>query len=463
MNKNPQIDKYSIFIPKDLDIDKDLNTYGDKNLKKHKDKFKYLIHLLYVTPLTNRRYYKQLTATVKSVSKRIPIPLSGKKLSYLFGERYYKKILDCSKELKYIESTGHWIIGEKPIGYRLTKQLRGQTYKRDFIENPILIKKILKIKSSDGLDEVGKKLYEKLKELDFDFDSAEKYLDECLKQGEYSPTDNKYISRKLMIDSWKHYGIRASIDEKGFRLHTNLTNLAEELRYFLSWNGKKLQGVDIRNSQPFFLIPKLIEFYNSNKTFPPTSYYDDNVPFDSKLLLEYITNTFQSPISNILPSYDLTVFDNLPNDVQHYIYQTITGKLYDYLNEIKTDGWGKNYTRKIIKKNVYTVFYKNEDDENSSIVRELFIQIFPNVFRYIEITKKKDYRKFSISLQKTESDMVLRTICKRILSEKPTIPLFTIHDSILSTSEHIPYIITVMNEEIYKKYSILPNLKIEKY
>ena len=84
MNKNPQIDKYPIFVPKDLDIDRDLDTYGDKILKKHKDKFKYLIHLLYVTPLTNRRYYKQLTATVKSVSKRIPIPLSGKKLSDLF-------------------------------------------------------------------------------------------------------------------------------------------------------------------------------------------------------------------------------------------------------------------------------------------------------------------------------------------------------------------------------------------
>ena len=240
MVRNPQINNYPIFIPKELDIDKDLDTYGDKILKKHKDKFKYLIHLLYVTPLTNRRYYKQLTATVKSVSKRIHIPLSGKKLSQLFGERYYKKILDCSKELKYLESTNHWIIGEKSIGYRLTKQLRSQIYKRDFIENPILIKKILKSKSSDSLDDIGKKLYEKLKELDFDFDSAQKYLDECLKRGEYNPTDNKYLSRRLMIDSWKYHGIRAKIDEKGFRLHTNLTNLPKELRQFLSWKGKKL-------------------------------------------------------------------------------------------------------------------------------------------------------------------------------------------------------------------------------
>ena len=463
MERNPQINKYPIFIPENLDIDKDLDTYGDKILKKHKDKFKYLIHLLYVTPLTNRRYYKQLTSTIKSVSKIIHIPLSCKKLSYLFGERYYKKILDCSKELKYIESTGYWIMGEKPIGYKLTKQLRGQTYKRDFLENPILIKKILKSKSSDGLDEVGKKLYEKLKELDFDFKSSKKYLDDCLKRGEDNSTDNKFLSRKLMIDSWKYHGIRASIDEKGFRLHTNLTNLAKELRQFLSWNGKELQGVDIRNSQPFFLIPKLIEHYNPSRTYRLTSYYDHIEPFDSNKLVDIITKTYQSNMSDTIPSYDLTVLKNLPYDVQHYIYQTITGNLYDFFLEEKIRGWGKNQKREKIKTNILTLFYQEELDDQSSIMKEMFKQAFPNVFRYIEISKERDYRKFSINQQKTESDMVLRTICKRILSEKPDIPIFTIHDSILSTREHIPYITTIMNEEVFKKYSILPNLKIESY
>lgn len=462
MERNPQINNYPIFIPKELDVDKDLETYGDKNLKKHKDKFKYLIHLLYVTPLTNRRYYKQLTATVKSVSKRIYIPQSGKKLSYLFGERYYKNILDCSKELKYIESTDYWIIGEKSIGYRLTKQLRQQTYKRDFIENPFLIKKILQSKSPDSLDDIGKKLYEKLKELDFDFKSSEKYLYDCLKRGKYNPTDNKYISRKLMIDFWKYHGIRAKIDQKGFRLHTNLTNLPKELRQFLSWKGNKLQGIDISNSQPFFLILRLIEYYHPSRTYNLTSYYDD-VPFDSNLLVDIITNTYQSNISDTIPSYDLTVIGKLPNDVQHYIYLTITGKLYEYLLEIKTEGWGKIHTREEIKTNILTLFYQKELDDQTSILKELFKHIFPNVFKYIEISKRRDYKKFPISLQKTESDMILRTICKRILSEKPDIPIFTIHDSILSTNEHIPYITTIMNEEIFKRYSILPNLKIESY
>jgi hypothetical protein len=85
------------------------------------------------------------------------------------------------------------------------------------------------------------------------------------------------------------------------------------------------------------------------------------------------------------------------------------------------------------------------------------------VFKVIELSKINDYRKFSVGLQKIESDMVLRTICKRIFDEKPDIPIFTIHDSILSTPENIEYIKRIMNEEFYKKMTILPELKIEDY
>lgn len=463
MKQNPQINHYPVFIPPELNIDPDLENYGDKSLKKHIDKFKYLIHLLYVTPLTNRKYYKELTATTKSVSKRIYIPLSGKRLSYLFGERYYKKILDASKQLKYIESTDHWIIGEKSIRYRLTKQLRNQTYKRDFITNPILIRKIIQGKSSNDLDEISRLLFDKLKELDFDFESAKKYLTDRITDGMYKPMDAKYLSRKLMIDLWKHHGIRAKVDNKGFRLHTNLTNLPKELRQFLSWKGNKLQGIDISNSQPFFLILRLIDYYHPSKSYKLTTYYNEVVPFDINLLIGSITKMYQSNLTDSVPSYDLTILEKLPSDVQHYIYLTITGKLYDTLLEIKNREWQTNNTREEIKTNVLTLFYQKEVDDQTSTLKEVFKYIFPNVFKYIEVSKRRDYRNFPISLQKSESDMILRTICKRILAEKPAIPIFTIHDSIFSIQKYIPYIKKVINKEIFKEYSILPNLKIESY
>ena len=158
----------------------------------------------------------------------------------------------------------------------------------------------------------------------------------------------------------------------------------------------------------------------------------------------------------------------MPFDVQNYIYLTLTGDLYDYLKEEKLKYWkytkrNKKETRKTAKKNIFTIFYQKEDSERSSVAKEIFKIVFPNVFKVIEFAKIKDYRKFSVGLQKIESDMVLRTICKRIFDEKPDIPLFTIHDSILSTPDNIEYIKQIMNEELYKKIAILPELKVEDY
>ncbi len=210
---------------------------------------------------------------------------------------------------------------------------------------------------------------------------------------------------------------------------------------------------------------KILEFYKSNHT--------DTIPtdiFDTTKLINHINTSISTHLPHIMQPiehspYDMTV---LPYDVQNYIYLTLTGDLYDYLKEQKIIYWEhikrkKKETRKSAKENIFTIFYQKEDSERSSVAKEIFKIVFPNVFKVIEISKSKDYRKFSIGLQRIESDMVLRTICKRIFDEKPAIPIFTIHDSILSTPDNIEYIKRIMNEELYKKIAILPELKVEDY
>jgi hypothetical protein len=43
------------------------------------------------------------------------------------------------------------------------------------------------------------------------------------------------------------------VDKKGNRVHTNLTNLASDLRSFITYEDRKLGQVDLKNSQPFLL------------------------------------------------------------------------------------------------------------------------------------------------------------------------------------------------------------------
>jgi hypothetical protein len=56
---------------------------------------------------------------------------------------------------------------------------------------------------------------------------------------------------------------------------------------------------------------------------------------------------------------------------------------------------------------------------------------------------------------------VLDKICKRISIEKPSLPIFTIHDSIITTRGNESYIQLVMKEELEKGIGKVPILAIE--
>jgi hypothetical protein len=108
------------------------------------------------------------------------------------------------------------------------------------------------------------------------------------------------------------------------------------------------------------------------------------------------------------------------------------------------------------------MFYgKNHWRNNKS--RDVFIEHFPNVWKVIEFEKRYDYTALPIKLQKLEADLIIYTVIDRILSEIPNIPIYTIHDSILTISEYTEYVAQVIEDESVIKYGIKPKLKIEYY
>ncbi|AHW62351.1 hypothetical protein FH5T_20015 [Draconibacterium orientale] len=51
-------------------------------------------------------------------------------------------------------------------------------------------------------------------------------------------------------------------------------------------------------------------------------------------------------------------------------------------------------------------------------------------------------------MQRIESEVILRKVVSRIASEKPNLPIFTIHDSVATTVGDEKYVKNVMKEEI---------------
>src|ERR1035437_6456285 len=75
--------------------------------------------------------------------------------------------------------------------------------------------------------------------------------------------------------------------------------------------------------------------------------------------------------------------------------------------------------------------------------------------------KKYDKTNFPRLLQTIESKLILHHVTKRIALEQPKLPLFTIHDSVVTTQGNELYVKSVLEEEMLKAIGYKPKLSLE--
>ena len=122
----------------------------------------------------------------------------------------------------------------------------------------------------------------------------------------------------------------------------------------------------------------------------------------------------------------------------------------------------------------YLLFSSNRGQHDDPTINELkrifSTELYPKVAELFRIIKReyadaemdKPHSRLSRLLQSIESTIMLHRCCKRIWEEGgQEIPIFTIHDSIVTTCEHQEYVQTVIAEEFAKNIGKSPALSIE--
>ncbi|MFC2118073.1 hypothetical protein ACFLSY_05485, partial [Bacteroidota bacterium] len=92
-------------------------------------------------------------------------------------------------------------------------------------------------------------------------------------------------------------------------------------------------------------------------------------------------------------------------------------------------------------------------------IKKLLYSLIPNVFAIFNQFKKKDYKTLPVLLQRIESYLIIDLITKSI---PKSIPIYTIHDSILTTEVHVKYVKEKLIWDIQKYTGLLPNVKINR-
>jgi hypothetical protein len=380
-------------------LDRILGEFGfQKNVKSH---FLYIIFHIRTYPFKNREY---------SLGDFIPIKLEY--LRKLIDYNKAKAFLDILVSEGVLECDNHYIVGEKSKGYRIAEKYNNAKFYLEEMEDKELSKKI-ETKLSKITDDILKRddgysyITKCMDNLKMDYVKAEKFLK--------SKKIPKNIKDKLKIAIDFFHKKFATIDETGFRLHNNLTNLATPLRKTLNYNGKKIVQCDLKNSQPL-LFRKYLEI---------------NYPYISK------------------------------NELDKYLNVVTEIGFYEFMaDKIGFKLTSKNRTE--FKKKVFSGVLFDENRKKLSIYEKVFQEEFPIIFYCMRDMKKEDNSVIPVGLQRLESAYIFK--CVEILRDKyKDIELLTIHDSIATVEGKEQLVYDVMVEQFEKMYSITPKIKIEKF
>jgi len=431
-----RIPKLTYYLPENLDIDSILRV-NPPNFSYKRDKFVDILNLIYALPSKKKKSIEEYGGYT---------PINKEILGSTIKD--YRKYIDYLKDQNIVEES-NYIVGVQSSGLRFSKNYRTKL-KPVVITDWTLIKNRVYLRKGYNLETTQKLSFLKkwFDDLDIDVKEAKIYLDiEYQKDIEKISADKSilvYNSRLLPLEklSAKEY-LDFHVDNTAGRLHTPITQLKSELRKNLSWKGKTLVSVDISNSQPY-LLQSLLD----RKTYE-TCRMDERI---KSINPSINTDQLRGLISSISSKEDVVKFKEI----------VVSGKFYEEFGKaLKENGeLDESYNvsdpevKKFVKQIIFsTLFSKNRSIRHNNAI-QLFKRIFPNVYKVLSFVKKEQHNTLAI---------ILHTVCNEINEKYPHIPLFTLHDSVVSTEEHVDIVKNVILQAMNKYFSKEVSLKIERW
>jgi len=453
-------------------------------------KCRWIIHSLIETD-----FYNKFDLTTKYVN------LSSVALKGIIGNDYKT----CIQELlnggiletdnKYSTKT------HKSYGFKLSEKFSSDTIKTRTISNSRLTKAVIRFREKQAA-----KLIEKSKpiahlaywlthdDLVLDKHTALEFLQTYkrrfnseLKKRKLKPSflkdkerslNRKWNRAQYQLEHW-HLNKGFNIDDSGGRLYSPLTLLPSIFKHFLTHKGEPLVSIDIKNSQPFHLLfllkDRFWKPYTAGLTLKglnPKLFNDlEDLKMnkeDSSSLSSYVSKK-EGDIDNIMLQKRTLVRGKEVDPNLNYEDLVLSGKLYEFICYTfygkfrpKT-GVDPFSTRIQTKKKSLKMMYHNPRKKHSDSIPvfEEFKRLFPKEAEVMQKLKQFNHSDFPILLQMIEARMILHIICRRICDIDPTLPLYTIHDSIITTNRGKELVMKVINEEYKKHLGKVPQLEEE--
>lgn len=361
----------------------------------------------------------------------------------------YRKYLGHLLQNRFLLTDMKYSVGKKSKGYLLNSgKQHYSSISRIEIKDLVIHRHVLRErKEQQALTDTARKQYPHLTKwfegLELDRDKAIKRLDEIYpeqtggirgtKKGKASDWAKRFRS-VMAIDKIMGKEFYFTLDNSVGRFHSNLTNLKKELRSFITYKGQKLVNVDIKNSQPL-LSTLLLKKQNYQSPLFKSIFQLTNPSISYKSYTIMIVKTLEKIGKQ---------------DIEKYILFVAAGNFYQQMHELMYPALP--FDKQKVKSMIFMIFFSHNRymGQPKAEPKRRFKQFFPSTYEIFRLLKKSDYTALSRILQRLESMIVIQNVVPRVARERPDLPIFTIHDSVVTTEGNEQYIASVMIEEIKK-------------
>ena len=351
------------------------------------------------------------------------VPLKGGYLRRVVPEACFRAVRESLVRSGVIQWDRRYTVGRHSQRYRIGDDWYGEDVRRVPCPCPVFNSKLRRIEARDAKVPTGlvyRFLAEQLDRLEVDMDRVHRVC-ERLGKPELAMVAMGLANRDSYFQVCP-YG----------RLHTLVTTLKRELRPCLAVGGSSLVNIDIANSQPLFLAALMLRQRQGNGKEKGKG---------------------GRKRATTIPDYlHLLGRKGLVEHQQEYLSLCEQGRLYERLMGL----WGVDRAK--AKKLTYRLFFGKTKKTSKS--RRRFGKAFPSVLSFIDSYKAKDHGDLARQLQRDESRLVINGVCDSLRRIDPAMPVFTIHDSVMTTKAHQDIVQAVMLEE-FERLGIRPSLKVE--
>lgn len=454
----------SVYIPANLDVNQFLN-FHPPNFRYDIECFYYIIGLI-----VDRMGYQKDNTDEESDYATLNAQYIQRRI------RNYHQYFAYLQEHGIIQINRQYLPGIRSRGYKLTNEYIQQ----DFVQQKLTRKGLVRpfqeqIEHRKWLEQHYGHLTKWFnKDLQIDYNGAvahlERLYEEDAKRMDIRDAARRFHLRKIGLDKIRSGLFSYSVDATSGRFHSNLTTLKSELRNFITYEGQRLCSVDVKNSQPFistiFFNPAFYEQEKENISLfslSPTIYHQ---LYKSIILIKSII----SSITNIIMLVKQEE-SQCTNDIELYCTLVDKGRMYQYFaNKLFTDeGIKYNLDNPQEKRKLKDEFFRVLYSDNrffmfeAAYQKRLFKRLFPTVYKIFNLIKKKGKQKLPVLLQLVESQVILKRVTDNISHVYPDLPLFTIHDSVVTLESHRDIVRQELKAGFEQVLGLQPTLSFESW